>query len=348
MLGKTQFNGVLRGDFRGTRPSFKARLHSPQVRLGDLGLTPKPSGDPSSADQTAAVARPHLFGREPLPLQSLEKLDLDLEMQLDSLEGIALAVDQAIAHVTLAEGKLRLSPLRFEVVGGHAQVDGEVDVSAPTPRWRLQAETNDLELGDTWRQLETEVPLSGELDLVLDLQASGRSPRDLANSLSGDLSLALQRGQIRSRLFGLTTMNPLRWLVARSTRRGYSEIDCFVASFQIDDGVAKLQTLVLDTPNVIAAGGGYIDFARETLDVRIRPSAKHSRMVELATPFAITGSLAHPSVEVSATGATARTLGRIIVSPVNLLGSLLPFVNDRGRDQDNPCLTLSASEAGQP
>jgi AsmA family len=33
ILGNTQFDGVLSGDFRGARPSFKARLHSPQVRL---------------------------------------------------------------------------------------------------------------------------------------------------------------------------------------------------------------------------------------------------------------------------------------------------------------------------
>jgi uncharacterized protein involved in outer membrane biogenesis len=347
ILGKTQFDGVLSGDVRGARPSFKASLHSPQVRLVDLGLTPEASGDRRRADQAAAVATKNLFGREPLPLDGLQKLDLDLEVQLDRLEGILLAVDRATAHVTLAEGKLRLSPVRFNVVGGRAQADAEVDARAPTPRWRLRAETDDLKLGDIWRQLETEVPLRGELDLIIDLQARGRSPRDLANSLSGDLSLALQRGQIRSRLFDLTTMNPLRWLVAQSTRRGYSEIDCFIARFRAADGVATLRSLALDTPNVIASGEGYIDFARETLDLRFHPSAKHRGMVEFATPFAITGSLASPSVEASATGATARALGRVLFSPVNLLGSLLPFVNDRGRDPDNPCLTLSAPKAGK-
>jgi hypothetical protein len=71
-------------------------------------------------------------------------------------------------------------------------------------------------------------------------------------------------------------------------------------------------------------------------------------MVELATPFTITGSLTHPAVEASATGATARALGRVVVSPVNLLGSLLPFVNDRGRDNHNPCLTLSDPAVDKP
>ena len=97
-------------------------------------------------------------------------------------------------------------------------------------------------------------------------------------------------------------MNPLRWLVAQSTQRGYSEIDCFIAGFRAFDGVAALRTLVLDTPNVIASGEGNIDFARETLDLRIRPSAKHKRMVEFAIPFAIKGNLANPSFQASTTG----------------------------------------------
>ncbi len=337
VLGETQLVGKLAADFRGARPSFKGRLYSPHLRLVDMGLKPEP---PSPQAPTSEV-EPHLFSPDPFPLEGLLKFDLDLEVQLDGLEGLALAVDQAKAHVKLTDGALQLSPLRFDIVGGHAEVDAEVDARDPTPKWRVHVETDDVQLGDLWRQLQTDVPLAGELDLVLDLQASGRSPRDLASSLDGDLNLALQRGKIASRMFGLTTMGPLRWLTARSTRRGYSEINCFVAAFHAENGVAELDALVLDTPDVIAAGEGKIDFSRETLDLRITPEAKQSRLVEFATPFAIRGDLANPTVETSTTGATARLLGRVAAGPVNLLGSLLPFVNDRGGDADNPCLKLS-------
>jgi hypothetical protein len=115
-----------------------------------------------------------------------------------------------------------------------------------------------------------------------------------------------------------------------------------------DGGITTVRTLVLDTPNVIAVGDGYLDFARETIDVRIRPSPKRRSVVELATPFAIRGNLASPSVETSAMGVAARALGRVALSPVNLLGSLLPFVSDHGLDPDNPCLALSIPEAGEP
>jgi uncharacterized protein involved in outer membrane biogenesis len=344
-LGETRFDGVLAADFHGVRPSFRGRLHSPNLRLVDLGLIPAETAAP--AGPPAGTQR-RLFGTVPIPLEGLRSLDLDLEIRLDAVEGASLAIGDTQAHLTLDNGRLRLSPWQFNVVGGHAEVNAEVDAREPVPQWRLQAEADDVQLANVWRELETEVPISGELDLVLDLRASGRSPRDLAGSLSGDLGLALQRGEIRSRLFGLTTMNPVRWLVARSTRRGYSRIDCFVARFEAEHGIADLRALVLDTPSVVATGEGQIDFGRETLNLRIRPSAKERRLVELATPFAIRGSLASPTVEASATGATARALGRVVVSPVNLLGSLLPFVGDGGRDQGNPCLNLTAPAAAQP
>jgi hypothetical protein len=348
ILGETQFDGILSGDFSDVRPSFKGRLHSPHLRLIDLGLMSKPSGDPAPADQGTASAAPLLFGREPFPLGSLQKLDLDLEVQFDHVEGIALAVDRAQAHVTLTDGNLQLAGLRFDVVDGYAEVNAEVDVRQQTPTWRLRARADDVDLGDAWRQLETDVPIGGDLDLVLDLEAIGRSPRDLASSLSGDLSLALQRGQIRSRMFDLTVMNPFHWLVARSARRGYAVIDCFVARFQADRGVAEVLALVLDTTSVIAAGEGYIDFARETLDLRVRPRGKQRSVIQLVTPFAIRGSLANPAVAYSTTGATARTMGRVVASPVNLLGALLPFVSDGGRDRNNPCLSLSEPDAASP
>lgn len=161
ILSETRFDGTVRGDFGGARPSFEAKLHSPRVRLADLGVLPAASTDAVPPDQATVATSRDLFGRAPLPLD--------------------------------------LRPLRFEVAGGHVPVDAAVDSSAPTPTWHIKAVSDDIQLGDVWQQLETAVPLSGELDLLPDVQASGSSPHDLASSLSGELSVALQRGQIRSR-----------------------------------------------------------------------------------------------------------------------------------------------------
>ena len=158
---------------------------------------------------------------------------------------------------------------------------------------------DDAQLGEVWRELETQVPVEGELDLELDLRARGRSPRALAASLEGALGLAVERGRIQSRLFGLTTKHPLGWLFARSTRRGYSRLDCVIARFDVRDGLAEARTLLVDTPDAIVTGAGSLDFTRETIDLRMQPG-QASHLVRLATPFTIRGDLAAPSVSVSA------------------------------------------------
>ena len=102
--------------------------------------------------------------------------------------------------------------------------------------------------------------------------------------------------------------------------------------------------MLLDTTNVRAEGAGDIDFKDEVLNIAVNPRAKRRRLIAISTPFTIEGPLASPTVNVSSTGAATRFVGKTVASPVNLLGSLVPFVNDRGRDAENPCLTLQNDE----
>ncbi len=67
----------------------------------------------------------------------------------------------------------------------------------------------------------------------------------------------------------------------------------------------------------------------------------------MSTPFGIRGPLANPSVEVNTAGATVQKVGKVLLSPINVLGSLLPFIGDRGKDGDNPCLRLESGLARQ-
>ena len=117
-------------------------------------------------------------------------------------------------------------------------------------------------------------------------------------------------------------------------------MNCLIVRLAFRDGVAESQTLLLDTPNIRAMGKGRIDLRNEIIDIEVSPQAKGKGAMAMGTPFAIKGKLANPSVKVSIAGVAVRTAGEVLLSPVNLLGSLLPFVGDRGKDGDNPCLAL--------
>jgi uncharacterized protein involved in outer membrane biogenesis len=227
-------------------------------------------------------------------------------------------------------------------VGGRIDLTLLADASGKSPELHLTLAADDVDLGDLLSQSEVDVPLDGELYLVVDLKASGDSPRALASSLEGEFDLAIQRGRVRTSLLRLTTSNPVSWLFTESARKGYSDLNCLILRFDVQEGVAQSQTVLLDTPNSLVLGKGHIDFGKEFIDLEFSPQGKRKRLIAMSTPFGIKGPLAKPSVEISTAGTSARAVGEVMLSPVNLLGSLLPFVSDRGKDGDDPCLGLQS------
>ncbi|MCZ6758487.1 MAG: hypothetical protein O7C39_09415, partial [Bacteroidetes bacterium] len=129
-----------------------------------------------------------------------------------------------------------------------------------------------------------------------------------------------------------------------SALKGYSDLNCFIARFDFHDGVGKSESLMLDTANVLSQGEGVIDLRDETIDIKADPRPKKKQLVEITTPFSIEGPLASPSVKVSATGATARTVAEIALSPVRLLGPLWSVVSEQGKDTENPCLLEAGAQ----
>ncbi len=341
-VGQTAFTGTLSGSLAGARPALKARLTSPRLYFADFGLTPKAT-EAASKGQTkprapgTQAAQP-VFSAAPLPFEALQAVDVELAIVLEELDGVSLDIDQATLHLVLANGVLTIDPLRFTLVNGMMQIRAVVDTTPAQPTLRFEATIDDLDLGDFLGQLNANVPLDGEIDMILTVQAVGRSPDELADSLNGKMEVTIERGAVRTGLFGFTALDLGSWLFARSTRRGYSELNCFIARFDIVDGEAETVRLLLDTRNVRMSGHGVIELDDERLKLDFAPKAKRRRIVKLTTPFSIEGPLSSPRVVVKTSGVTGRVVGEVISTPINLLGRLLPLGRSRNKDLDNPCL----------
>jgi uncharacterized protein involved in outer membrane biogenesis len=342
-VGNTPVSATITGSLAAKRPAFRARLHTPLIHLADFGLAPEAEASQAGAGQKSPDKRAQgaqLFDEDPLPFEALYEMDLDFELVLDEIDGISFDANKAEVHLVLDDGLLTIDQLRFNLVGGYVEMSGVADVRQAEPELQLQIAIDELDLGDLLGQMETDVPVDGAFNLILDVKAAGHTPRALASSLTGDISIAVERGHIRSRLFAFTALDLSSWMFSKSTRKGYSKINCFIARFAIDEGVAKTQMLLLDTKNARTSGTGNINFRKETIKLHMDPQPKSKRIAKLTTPFSIEGPLASPTVQVSTTGAAVRTLSEIVLTPINTLGGLLPFVSDSGKDKDNPCLVM--------
>ena len=343
-VGQTTISSELTGRLTGHRPAIRGWLESPVFYFADFGLTPDVDDTEPQAPPTPQAAVPgspqRIFSDGRLPFEILKLIDLDLNILLDDLDGASLHVDKAEARVVLQDGVLTIDPLLFTFVGGNVRLGMVVDAQSEQPSVRLSGIIDDLDLGDLFGQFETNVPLDGSFESAFNIRGEGDSLRALATSATGEIDVVVSRGRIRTSAFAFTALTIWSGLFAQSTRRGYSELNCFVMQLDFADGRGEFENFLLDTTNVRASGEGHIDLNQESLRIDINPQPKQARFVTFTTPFSIVGPLARPSLQVSVGGAAARTVGELVLTPINFFGNLLLLVNDQGEDPDNPCLKL--------
>ena len=334
-LGQTDIDETLRGSFAGARPRISGELATPVLHLADFGI--RPNGPWQG--KAAAKSTPAASGPKPTSFAALRKLDLSLSLRIDQLKGTRLSIDRASLEVMLEDGVLRIDSDSFDLSEGSAELDATVDTSAEPPAITLSASANDLRLGDVLGELESDVPIEGDLDLDTELKSTGSSLPSLVATLDGEFGMAIQRGRINLRYFDLTGANLLQWLFTGAALRSSTDLRCFVARFRIERGVATSQSLFMDTSLARSTGSGTLNLVDRTIDIVVNPRPARAELVRLTTPYRIVGPLSNPSIDVSRVGLAGRAVGELALTPLNLLGSLTSLVSDWGRDRENPCLT---------
>jgi hypothetical protein len=338
-LGRTEIDETLHASFAGARPRISGELATPVLYLADLGIRP----DGPWQANAAAKGGPPRSGARPASFAALRALDLSLSARIDQLEGTRLSVDRASFAITLEKGVLRIHSDSFDLLEGSAELDATLDTGVDPPGITLGATANDLRLGDLLAQLESDVPIEGELDLKTALTTAGSSLPDLIARLGGEFGLAIERGRIHLRYFDLTGANVLQWLFTGAALRSSTALSCFVARFGIEQGVATTQSLFMDTSLARSTGSGTVNLVDQTVDILVHPRPARAELVRLTTPYRIVGPWSDPSVDISRVGLAGRAVGELALTPFNLLGSLTSLVSDWGSDRGNPCLTWTQS-----
>jgi AsmA family protein len=158
----------------------------------------------------------------------------------------------------------------------------------------------------------------------------------------GSLVAVIPHGDIRSAFAELTGIDlaGLGLFLTKSEAR--APIRCGVARFNVADGTATAQTMIVDTQNVLITGHGNVNLGSEVLDLAIQGQPKKFHLVRVRAPVDIRGHLIKPSIlpdkgELLKQGGIAAALGTLL-TPV---AALLAFV-DPGLAKDQDCSQLLA------
>jgi len=323
-LGKNEVSGDL-AFTRSARQGEPARLEG-QLHLGKLDLEalagtgetrPAPPDATAGAvgdrgtEATAKAATDgngkktnKVFPSDPLPLEVLRSLDMDLDITADELGTETLLLDNLIAKLTLNKGVLKLAPVNARVGEGTFKANSVLDASKSPATLAMVVDLG----GGTSRHF------GGRYSLDADLDASGDSVAQMMAGLDGQLILDVRDMELDKSFmtnFGqglLNTIDPF------DKEAGKTRLVCAIVRFDIAEGIADADDkMVAQLTNVTWFGGGRINLKTEAVDFGAQSKARSglgvANLGTLPSLVHIGGTLADPKVVPNPKG-MAKTYGQ--------------------------------------
>ena len=246
------------------------------------------------------------------------------------MDGLNLSLGASRLHIINGRMKVNNNALNidpFTVGYGDDRITGGIDLDTGAEPSRLKARLRsiDFDLGSLVRRMGLSAELQGKMDLMLDLDASGDSPRAMADTAEGRFTLLLRDGFLGQRFASLSAVAAVRGLLPWDNRQEGTKLLCAMVDLPISGGVATSHVMVLDTDDMLMRGQGEIDLGQERYDLLLRPRPKRNRATGFNANVRITGALTNPRYRLAPGDAAmkaAGTVGRFAV-----LGPLGLFVS---------------------
>jgi uncharacterized protein involved in outer membrane biogenesis len=327
-IGKTDLKANITVVRQPPRPTITARIFTRELHFYE-------DEDTGPAEDTSRVIPDYT-----LPIDALTAADLDLDVKAERIITGIGDLGDLVSKVNLKDGRFKASLSITGLTGAEISQEFDINAAVKPPLNRIQLTVKDLDYGFYQRKMLDRDLIEGRVDLYVKLSGPGATRRTFLGNADGRITIIAGPGKITGRRLDLWAADLLPTLLSpRWQREPVTEMNCMVAHIELQDGLAEIEDILLDTRRITIAGSGILDLETEELDVFIAPRPKRASLVSLANPVEIKGTLSQPEVSVARLP-TRRWIGRgagIAGSLINPAFLVLVF-GDTGTGVANPCV----------
>ncbi|MGQ0531733.1 MAG: AsmA family protein [Caulobacteraceae bacterium] len=334
----------LDGDFRTSNLDF-------DDLLAVLGVPPS-TRETASAEQRQVAAELAAQGRvlpdAQLDISRVRNMDARVSYRAARVRSQRFPLRGFSLDINLDNGLLRLDPMTLDLSQGRLTGSAAINARGETPRADIDVRLSNARL-ESVLGMRGDPPLTGTLLGRARLSGYGASVRDAAANANGTITLVTPSGEVREALAELTGINVTRGLgLLLADDEGRVGVRCGVASFRVNDGIARARSIVFDTEDVLIRGEGTVSLRDETFDLRIEGDPKEARLISVGAPITVEGRWRSPEIGVAAGEAVGQGgLAAALASLVAPIAAVLPFV-DLGLAEDVNCTALLAGREQPP
>lgn len=222
---------------------------------------------------TGGKQKPNGATDAPIDLSFLKGIDAKVDIQADKLGYGKVFAGPVATTLVVADGKARLNVPQSPFYGGTIAAEMTADGSNDAASLKLNTAIAGAAAAPLLHDAADFDRIEGTLNATVAVSGSGKTTKSLARSLGGKAAAKFGDGAFRG-IDIAEVYNNLVGLLSSGFKQDQTKKTTFTelgASFAIENGVAQTTDISLLGPLVRMDGSGKIDFADQTLDVRLNP-----------------------------------------------------------------------------
>ena len=335
-FGDSDLAGRLTVSLPNNRLLLKAALTTQTLDILDIG--PFIGYDPQKLEAQGADGAistvggtPRILPDAPLRVEALRNFDARLQYDVRRIRAEHVPISNIGLTLALDHSLLKLSPLTFDMSGGHLSSDISINARgqpvrttydirlSPTPMGKLLARWGVEESGTT-----------GMIKARVQMTGLGDTLHDSLSTSDGRIAVILPAGSMWTRNIQLSELDIGTFITKMFSGKLKKpvQINCGLIAFTVRNGVAAADPIIIDTEKNVLLGRGGFSFRNESLDLAFRADGKKFSLFSGQSPVSLDGTFVKPHIDVIspeliARGGAAAVLG-VAASP---LAAVLAFVD---------------------
>ena len=350
-VGGSDLGGTLTFAQRSPRPLLSGELVSKQLLFDDLAPLIGGGANPGQAAKDSPVKQPadKKLPVAPFRTERWDEIDADVKFTGQRIvRNKNLPITDLTTHLKLTDGVLRLDPLNFGMAGGNLVSTIELDGKREPMGAKIDMTARHLKIKQLFPKVESTRASVGEVNGSAKLSATGNSVAALMGSSNGEAKLLVENGTVSKFILEAIGLNVGSVVISKLFGDKPVQINCGVSAFGFQNGIARVQTFVLDTQDAIITTEGAVDFKDERLALTIHPDSKGLRIISLRSPLYVGGTFKNPSVSPNIAILALRAGGALALALTAPVAMVVPLLDVSGGGEDSQCARLLAELKKRP
>jgi len=347
-LGNNRLNGSATLDRSANKPKISGELASEVLDVRPLLIKTEQKTSGTKEKTTKSKRRlDKLFPNTPIKLDGLHLFNAAVDLQVKQLLLPKLAIDNIETKVRLKDGNLTVNPMTASIGGGKMLNSLNVQAKENMAVVDVNVDIKQMNLGEMLKTLKMTQSLEGILDLDMYLKGQGKSVAEIMEGLNGDMVASLGKGKIPTGYLNFVSADIASTLMSIlnpfNEKIDSAQINCAVCDFNIINGMAKSDIIIIDDPIKSLFSKGTINLKTEALNFNIETHPKKGigtqdtaklsiSLSKITKPFKLGGTLANPSLKIDIVN-SGTTIGAALLGPVGWAYLLVSGSSGK----ENPC-----------